>query len=201
MLFVPRNKKSPFAPLQVHHFCNRAGKVWGKCISASLCLKHQHSKASQIQLFVRQRLVLLPNIDITMKDSAFSVFKTAHRKYLSPEALRCLSLSAKAQHGNFVIYFFTSFIPYLLSLNPLSLSLKNTFFFFFCFVEYLQRMRNILHFSVLVIQPLHLLLAETPQLLFAALSSLSFPCGSLVLRGAEADGMSCSVFYSFLCAC
>lgn len=124
-------KNLPLLHCQVHHFCNGADKVWGKCMSVSLCLKQQCSQASQIQLFVKQHLVLLPNIGITIKGSAFSVFKTAHRKYLSLKALRCLSLSAKAQHGNFVIYFFTSFISYLLFLNPLSLSLKNTIFFFF----------------------------------------------------------------------
>lgn len=147
VLFLPRNEKSPFAPLQVHNFCNRADKVWGKCISVSLCLKQQCLQPSQIQLFVKQYLMLLTNRGITIKDPVFSVFKTAHRKYISLKAVRCLSLSSKAQHGNFVIYFFTSFIHYRLFLNPLSLSLENTIFFFF-FVEYLQRIRNILHFSI-----------------------------------------------------
>lgn len=77
MLFPPRNEKSPFAPLQVHQFCNGVDKVWGKWISVSLCLKQQCSQASQIQLFVKQCLVLLPNISITRKGSALSFFKTA----------------------------------------------------------------------------------------------------------------------------
>lgn len=49
LFFPPRNEKSPFAPLQVHHFCNRADKVWGKRISASLCLNsnvHKPLKSS-----------------------------------------------------------------------------------------------------------------------------------------------------------
>lgn len=55
---------------------------------------------------VKQYLGLLLNIGINTKDSAFSIFKTARRKYMSLKTLRCLSLSAKGQHWNFVIYFF-----------------------------------------------------------------------------------------------
>lgn len=79
------------------------------------------------------------------KSLCISVFKTAHRKYISVKTLRCLSLPAKGQHWNFVSYFFHS-LSSILFLNPLSLlSLKNTIMFF---VEYLHRMRNILHFSI-----------------------------------------------------
>lgn len=57
---------------------------------------------------VKQFLVLLPNTGVNTKDSAFSTFQTAHRKYTSLNPLWCLSLSAKGQHWNFVIYFFHS---------------------------------------------------------------------------------------------
>lgn len=142
---------------------------------------------------VKQYLLLLPTTAVNTKDSAFSSFKTAHRKYTSPNPLWCLSLSAKGQHWNFVIYFFHS-------LSSFTEKHYHGFLWSTC-IEW--EIVCTLVFSVPTVASLQrrVSLTESTQLVSAALhahKSSSFTCGKVRFGAAVADRMSCSVFYSFL---
>lgn len=128
---------------------------------------------------VKQYLGLLLNIGINTKDSAFSIFKTARRKYMSLKTLRCLSLSAKGQHWNFVISFFHFYLLFFFLILYLFFHWKilSCFLWSTC-IEW--EIFCTLVFSVPTIASFQrqVSLTETTQLLSAALHA----CKQLLLR-------------------